>query len=207
MKYSLLSMATFSMVSKKGFSSSSTSSVLTLMASIATLNESERKRKCILKCTSFRQFLLCLLLLTLGCAGQWTTGPHLVHMSMWVCDDLFSSQDCSCPRLGQSRLHFCSKISHSSISCFVSVYIYPFLCPPPALFLSTLSGLYIHVCLRHKLLPPSFIFFLSIPLSIACLIETFTNALQILKSNKSLTVDRPPVGDTVNCSTLTSNVS
>lgn len=116
-------------------------------------------------------FLLCLLLLTLGCTGQWTTCPHLVHMSMWGCDDLFSSQHCSCPRLPrQSRLHFCSKISHNSISwslgilsffvsssCFVSFHSCP-VC------------IYMYVCDTNSSLPHSLVYFLPLNpcLSTAC---------------------------------------
>jgi len=54
MKYSLLSIAAFNIVSKWGFSSSSTSSVLTLIAFIATLNESERKKKMYIKIYIFK---------------------------------------------------------------------------------------------------------------------------------------------------------
>lgn len=99
-------------------------------------------------------FLLCLLLLTLGRTGQWTTCSHLVHRSMWGCDDLFSSQHCSCPRLPrQSRLHFCSKISHNSISWSLGILAF-FCVPPPVLFLSTLVRS-VYTCMFVTQTPPS----------------------------------------------------
>lgn len=136
-------------------------------------------------------FAMCLLLPTLGRTGQWTTGPHHVHMSMWGCDDLFSSQHCLCPRLPrQSKLCFWSKISHCSISCSVSVKYN--ICAILSFFVLHLFFFHSYpgcVCLRNKLLPPTlitFIFFLSIPVSPPpALIQTFTNALQILSLMKA----------------------
>ncbi len=188
MKYSLFSMATLSTVSKYGFSSSSTSSVLTLMASIAALSESENRKRTS-KCTSFRQSFHCgCCYLPLGALGSGRLAP-ILSICLWGCDDLFSSQHCWCPGLPW-QICFRSKISHNSMSCFVSVYICAILllCPPPV-FLPLLSGLYIHVCLRNKLLPPSLLTHLcSSSQSLSpppALIQAYTNALQILSLMKA----------------------
>lgn len=151
-------MATLSTVSKYGFSSSSTSSVLTLMASIAALSESVN-RKCTLKYILQTVFPLWLLLLTLGRIRQWTTGPHLVYVCEVVMTSLVLSTACVLDY--HDSLVYASDLKSHTTPClalyqYIFVQYCPFLCPPPV-FLPLLSGVYIHVCLRNKLLPPSLI--------------------------------------------------
>lgn len=154
MKYSLFSMATLSTVSKYGFSSSSTSSVLTLMASIAALSESENRKRTS-KCTSFRQSFHCgCCYLPLGALDSGRLAP-ILSICLWGCDDLFSSQHW-CPGLPW-QICFRSKISHNS---HVLLCINIYLCNIVSVlhlfsFHSCLGCTYMYVCETNSSLPRS----------------------------------------------------
>lgn len=156
MKYSLLSMATLSNVSKYGFSSSSTSSVLTLMASIAALSESEN-RKCTSKCTSFRQSFHCgCCYLPLGPLGSGRLAPIL---SICLCEVVMTSLVLStaCVLDYHENLDYASDLkSHTTPCLALYQYIFVQYCRflSSTCFPSTLVWV-IHTCMFAKQTPPS----------------------------------------------------
>lgn len=118
------------------------------------MNLREKKRKCISKCTSFRQSFYCVCCyLPLGALGSGRLAPIL---SICLCEVVMT-----CLVLSTARVPDC----HDSLDC-ISVLkshttpslgvleFYPFLCPPPALFLSTLVRS-VYTCMFVTQTPPS----------------------------------------------------